>query len=85
MIVLAFLTDLAVVEKILRHLGLPHVAPALAPVRSAPWQAALDPITPLLFTNGIEASLVEEDAPADPPDEACEECADPSPRIRPPP
>jgi hypothetical protein len=35
MIVLAFLTDLEVVGKILRHLGLPTTAPALAPSRSS--------------------------------------------------
>lgn len=33
MVVLAFLTDPGVVSRILRHLGLPTVAPALAPAR----------------------------------------------------
>jgi hypothetical protein len=35
MIVLAFLTDLEVVGKILKHLGLPIFAPALTPARSS--------------------------------------------------
>ena len=35
MVVLAFLTDPEVVVKILRHLGLPTTAPALAPSRSS--------------------------------------------------
>ena len=35
MVVLAFLTDPEVVGKILRHLGLPTTAPALAPSRSS--------------------------------------------------
>jgi hypothetical protein len=35
MVVLAFLTDPKVVVKILRHLGLPTTAPALAPSRSS--------------------------------------------------
>ena len=35
MVVLAFLTDPAVVAKILGHLGLPTTAPALAPARSS--------------------------------------------------
>jgi hypothetical protein len=34
MVVLAFLSDPDVVSKILRHLGLPVSAPALAPARS---------------------------------------------------
>jgi hypothetical protein len=38
MVVLAFLTDPEVVEKILRHLGLPTCAPALAPAGSMPCQ-----------------------------------------------
>jgi hypothetical protein len=36
MVVLAFLTDPAVVEKILTHLGLPAVPPALSPARLDP-------------------------------------------------
>jgi hypothetical protein len=35
MVVLAFLTDPGVVSRILRHLGLPIVAPMLAPARRA--------------------------------------------------
>ena len=35
MVVLAFLTDPEVVAKILRHMGLPTTAPALAPSRSS--------------------------------------------------
>ena len=35
MVVLAYLTDPDVVGKILRHLGLPFSAPALAPARSS--------------------------------------------------
>jgi hypothetical protein len=35
MVVLAFLSDPAVVSKILNHLGLPVTAPALAPARSS--------------------------------------------------
>jgi hypothetical protein len=35
MVVLAFLSDPAVVSKILNHLGLPATAPALAPARSS--------------------------------------------------
>ena len=34
MVVLAFLSDPEVVGKILKHLGLPTVAPAVAPARS---------------------------------------------------
>jgi len=34
MVVLAFLTDPDIVERMLRHLGLPFSAPALAPARS---------------------------------------------------
>ena len=41
MTVLAFLTDPDVVEKILRHLGLPVSAPALSPARSSPLGFAL--------------------------------------------
>jgi hypothetical protein len=35
MVVLAFLTDPDVLGRILQHLGLPSVAPALAPARSS--------------------------------------------------
>jgi hypothetical protein len=35
MVVLAFLSDPAVVNKILNHLALPTMAPALAPARSS--------------------------------------------------
>ena len=46
MTVLAFLSDPAVVEKILRHLKLPAVAAPLAPARSpdgSPWRTGLFP------------------------------------------
>jgi hypothetical protein len=60
MIVLAFLTDPAVVEKILRHLGLPLSAPALAPARSVPWQPSLDPLPPPSRTADLGDGAVEE-------------------------
>jgi hypothetical protein len=46
MIGLAFLTDAPVVERILRHLGLPWSAPALLPARSVAPQPVLDPLSP---------------------------------------
>ena len=85
MIVLAFLTDPAVVEKILRHLGLPDAAPALAPARSSPWQTGLDPLPLPILTEEITTRAVEGEAFADPPLETSDGPGERSPRIRPPP
>ena len=46
MTVLALLTDPTVIEKILRHLGLPSAPAPLAPARCGSWQPAVDPLPP---------------------------------------
>jgi hypothetical protein len=62
MVVLAFLTDPAVVERILRHLGLPHGASAPAPARSSPWQPPHEPLPPPLLTADLGVRALEEKA-----------------------
>jgi hypothetical protein len=58
MIVLAFLTDPELVEKILRHLGLPWSAPSLAPARSLPWQPSLKALRPVPSENSVRIASV---------------------------
>ena len=82
MVVIALLTDPAVVGKILRHLGLPHVAPALAPADAAPWQPGLDPL-PALVEGDVVAPEV--DTAPDGTRGGAWGWPDPYSRIRPPP
>ena len=80
MVVIAFLTDPTVIEKILRHLGLPSTSPYLAPARSAPWQPTLDPLPP-----PIQAEIVEQEAGVHPPEDTSYGPPESSSPIRPPP
>ena len=65
MVVLAFLTDPDVVGRILRHLGLPACAPALAPARVASWEQPSGHLPPPVPCADVGVGRVEEGAGAD--------------------
>jgi hypothetical protein len=80
MLVLAFLTDPAVVEKILRHLGLPCTPPPLAPARHGPWQPPLDLLPP-----GMQTEMGEQNASVEPEEGTAQQSSEAILLIRPPP
>lgn len=84
MVVLAFLTDPDGVGRILRHLGLPDAAPAVAPARRVSGQALVDPYAPPVQTE-IELGPVDEGCDVDLPGEAWDRSGKRLSPIRPPP